>query len=69
LTVSDSRGRVLAEARSDSAPFATLLAEVPTTHDTTFYLLTGDWFPVVALGILVFVAVRLYRVRGESREE
>ena len=69
LTVSDSRGRVLAEARSDSAPFATLLAEVPATHDTTFYLLTGDWFPVVALGILVFVAVRLYRVRGESREK
>lgn len=29
LTVSDSRGRILAEATSDSAPFATLVADVP----------------------------------------
>ena len=29
LTVVDNRGRVLAERRSDSASFATLLADVP----------------------------------------
>ena len=33
LTVSDDRGRILAETRSDSAPFATLVADVPVVHD------------------------------------
>ena len=32
LTVTDNRGRILAETRSDSASFATLLAEVPTSN-------------------------------------
>jgi apolipoprotein N-acyltransferase len=69
LTLSDSRGRIVAETRSDAAPFATLVAEVPAAHHATFFLVAGDWFPVVALGILMFVTVRLYRVRGESREK
>jgi apolipoprotein N-acyltransferase len=29
LTVSDDRGRIVGETRSDSAPFATLLVDVP----------------------------------------
>jgi hypothetical protein len=35
LTVSDDRGRMLAETRSDSAPFATLGAMVPAVHDNS----------------------------------
>ena len=37
LTVSDDRGRVVSQTRSDSAPFAMLLAEInphPETRDT-----------------------------------
>ena len=63
LTVSDDRGRILAETRSDSAPFATLLADVPAVHDTTLYLLLGDWFAGVALAIFVFTLVRLCWLR------
>ncbi len=63
LTVSDDRGRILAEARSDSAPFATLLAEVPVAHDATLYLLMGDWFGWFAIAILVFAIFQLYRLR------
>jgi len=44
LRVSDNRGRILAEITSDSAHFATLLVDVPTTHATTIYLMLGDWF-------------------------
>jgi apolipoprotein N-acyltransferase len=44
LTVSDDRGRILAEITSDSAPFATLLAAVPSAHHPTVFLLLGDWF-------------------------
>jgi apolipoprotein N-acyltransferase len=70
LTVSDSRGRVLAEVRSDAAPFATLVASVPTAHSATLYLLLGDWFAWLACVLLVFSIVQLCRVamRPRSRE-
>ncbi|MGD0669171.1 MAG: nitrilase-related carbon-nitrogen hydrolase [Bryobacteraceae bacterium] len=63
LTVSDDRGRILAEARSDSAPFATLVADVPAAHDDTVFLLLGDWFAWLALATLVFTLTQLYRVK------
>jgi apolipoprotein N-acyltransferase len=55
LTVSDNRGRILAETRSDSAHFATLLANAPTPHATTVYLLLGDWFAWLVLVLLLLV--------------
>jgi apolipoprotein N-acyltransferase len=62
LTVSDDRGRVLAEVRSDAAPFATLVASVPAAHSATLYLLMGDWFAWLACVLLVFAIVQLCRV-------
>ena len=67
LTVSDDRGRILAETRSDSAPFATLIADVPAGHDTTFYLLLGDWFAWVALATCLFTLVQLCRLRSRPQ--
>jgi apolipoprotein N-acyltransferase len=63
LTVSDSRGRVLAEAASNAAPFSTLIASVPSVHTTTLYQRWGDWFAWLALlGLLASIA-RLGRGR------
>lgn len=59
LTVSDDRGRILGEVISSSAPFATLLVDVPVEHDWTAYQLLGDWFMWVVMGFLVFVAVQV----------
>jgi apolipoprotein N-acyltransferase len=67
LTVSDDRGRILAETRSDSAPFATLVADVPAVHDTTIYVLLGDWFAWLALASLFLTLVQLCRVTQQSR--
>jgi apolipoprotein N-acyltransferase len=72
LTVSDDRGRILAEARSDSAPFATLLAVVPVTHHPTPYLLLGDWLAWFAVAVLFFALIRLYigrlsRLTGDAQ--
>jgi apolipoprotein N-acyltransferase len=61
LTVSDDRGRVVAETRSDAAPFATLIATVPAAHSATLYLLLGDWFGWLACGLLVFALIQLLR--------
>jgi apolipoprotein N-acyltransferase len=69
LTVSDDRGRILAETRSDSAPFAILIADVPVVHNTTIYLLWGDWFAWLALAILVFTLARLYRFEGGNPQK
>ena len=65
LTVSDNRGRILAETQSDSAQFATLLAEVPAEHETTIYQLFGDWFAWLAIVILIFTAFRSFRPAGQ----
>lgn len=58
LTVSDDRGRVLAEkpTRSDGA-LVTMLAAVPVRHDATLYQKWGDWFAWVDLiALVVFLA-------------
>jgi apolipoprotein N-acyltransferase len=62
LTVSDDRGRIVGEASSSSAPFATLLVDVPAVHHWTVYQVMGDWFAWVAIALLVLVAVRLVRL-------
>jgi apolipoprotein N-acyltransferase len=64
LTVSDDRGRIVAETRSDSAPFATLLADVPAAHDRTLYLLLGNWFAWLSLALCGLTLLRLFSLRG-----
>ncbi len=59
LTVSDDRGRILAETRSDSAAFATLLTTLPAAHDRTVYLFLGDWFAWLSVALLAFTISRL----------
>ena len=67
LTVSDDRGRILAEVRSDSAPFATLMATIPVAHDATIYLAMGDWFAWLAIATLGFTLLRLIASRISAR--
>jgi apolipoprotein N-acyltransferase len=66
LTVSDNRGRVVAETRSDAADFAMLLATVPAVHSATVYLLLGDWFGWLACALLVFAVLQLCRLSFAS---
>jgi len=61
MTVADDRGRILAEARSNSAPFATLIATAPAGHDATLFQRWGDWFGWCAVGLLVAVLAWLAR--------
>jgi apolipoprotein N-acyltransferase len=68
LTVSDNRGRIRAETRSDSAPFPTLIAEAPTVHDTTLYLLLGDWFAWLTVAMFLFTLGQLFRLRKTPQE-
>jgi len=67
LTVSDDRGRVLAEASTTpQAPFTTLLAAVPVRHDWTLYRALGDWFAWLNLALLCVLGVLAILGRRES---
>jgi apolipoprotein N-acyltransferase len=64
LTVSDWKGRILGETRSDAAPFATLLMDVPAEHHWTVYQVLGDWFAWASVALAIAVVARLYLWRG-----
>lgn len=67
LFVSDDRGRILGEIKSNAAPFSTLLVSVPQSHERTLFLRLGDWFAWVAVAILVLCLLRLIgRGKGDS---
>jgi apolipoprotein N-acyltransferase len=63
LTVSDDRGRILAETRSDAAQFSTMLVDIPTVHDHTLYLVCRDTFAWLCFAILVVLLASLLRTR------
>jgi apolipoprotein N-acyltransferase len=64
LYVSDDRGRILAEVKSNAAPFSTLLALVPQTHDHTLFLRFGDAFAWASVALLVLCLAQLLRRRA-----
>lgn len=65
LTVSDDRGRILAETRTKpEEPFTTLMATVTVRHDATLYQSWGDWFAWLNLALfaaLTIAFVQSYR--------
>ena len=68
LSVSDSRGRILAQQSSAArpgsatAPFSILIASVTVWHQPTFYAKAGNWFAwldlILALALLVSATIR-----------
>jgi apolipoprotein N-acyltransferase len=71
LSVSDSRGRVLADQSSAAqpgsaaAPFSILIADVPVWHQPTFYARTGDWF--AWFDLILAAALLMSAIMGRSR--
>ena len=60
LTLSDSRGRVLAARRTGSSGFDILVGALPLGSGRTFYDRTGDWFTWLnlAFAVLLFLPSR-----------
>jgi apolipoprotein N-acyltransferase len=62
MTVSDDRGRVLAEKpTSDDGSLVTMIVSAPVHHDATLYQRWGDWFAwldLAGLAALAFAAAR-----------
>lgn len=66
LTVSDDRGRILAEARSGSTSFATLLARVPVGPDWTLFQAWGNWFAWLCVALLGVVLGKWLLLQGQA---
>jgi apolipoprotein N-acyltransferase len=64
LSISDDRGRILAERSTNSQPFVTLLAQMPAQHDSTLYSRWGNWFAwlCVLLFFLSFLSAVKLRI-------
>lgn len=63
LTVSDNRGRILAETKTTpSDAFTTMLTAVPVHHEPTLYQSWGDWFAWLNLalvaGLFILIAAK-----------
>jgi apolipoprotein N-acyltransferase len=64
LTVSDDRGRILAQQDAATVHFASLLANAPVRHDDTLYARWGDWFAWLNIAGLIVILFS----RTEKRE-
>ena len=53
LTLSDNRGRVLAESETAPDRFVSLTGKVNVSREQTFYARTGDWFAWLCVAVFV----------------
>ena len=65
LTLSDNRGRILAEKATVHGQFVSVSGKVNVVREETFYTRTGDWF--AWLCVLGLVVLLISRVSSASR--
>ena len=53
LTLSDNRGRILAETETVPDRFASITGKVNVSREETFYARTGDWFAWLCVAVFV----------------
>jgi len=59
LTLSDKRGRIVAEVQTVPGRFVSIAGKVTVSRGETFYTRTGDWFPRLCLSaFLILLACR-----------
>ena len=68
LTLSDNRGRVLADAVTQNSVATTVLASLPMHHDSTLYARWGDWFSWLSIFMLAATALSAVGGRRTGNE-
>ena len=70
LTLTDDRGRVLAEKGSGEAsatpPFTILVGTIPVRNEPTFYARTGDWFAWLDIVLVFLLFIPASRSQGPN---
>src|SRR5262249_31883373 len=65
LTLSDNRGRIVAEAATVPGRFVSISGKVNVAREETFYARSGDWFAWVCGA--VFVSLLAFQLLAQSR--
>jgi apolipoprotein N-acyltransferase len=60
LTLSDDRGRILAETATVSDRFVSISGKINTASTKTFYALTGDWFAWLCVALFIILRASLF---------
>jgi hypothetical protein len=68
LTLSDNRGRIIAEAATVSGRFVSLTGNVNVAREETFYAQTGDWFAWLCVITFVTLLACLLFTRSSVRQ-
>ena len=66
LTLSDNRGRILAETETVPDRFVSITGKVNVSREQTFYARTGDWF--AWLCVAVFVTLLAFQLIGRGEK-
>lgn len=66
LTLSDNRGRILAEAATVPGRFVSIAGKVNVSREQTFYTRAGDWF--AWLCVAVFVSLLAFQLFGRGEK-
>ena len=69
LTLSDNRGRILAEVATVPGRFVSITAKVNVPREKTFYSQTGDWFAWICVAIFVALLASRFLPRPSSSLE
>jgi apolipoprotein N-acyltransferase len=67
LTLSDNRGRILAEAETIPGRFVSINGKINVSREETFYTRAGDWF--AWLCVAMFVTLLAFQLLAGSRGE
>ena len=67
LTLSDNRGRILAEVTTVPGRFVSITGQVNVPREETFYTRTGDWFAWICVALLVALLVSRFLPRSLRR--
>jgi apolipoprotein N-acyltransferase len=66
LTLSDNRGRILAELPTVPGRFVSITGNVNVRREETFYTRTGDWFAWLSIAMLVILLVSRVFARSQG---
>jgi apolipoprotein N-acyltransferase len=67
LTLSDNRGRILAEAATAPDRFVSVTGKIDVAREETFYTRTGDWFAWLCVSAFIALAARTVATARRSR--
>jgi apolipoprotein N-acyltransferase len=68
LTLSDNRGRILAEAPTVPGHFVSITGKVNVAREKTFYTRTGDWFAWLCVAAFVILLASRFLARSYSQK-